>query len=213
MPRLRRFSQTLVGLLALLIVASCAQDRTGPLEPEVQPSLAGSVGGAVGGTVDKVGGTVGGTVDGLGGTVGGTLDQAVGGVVNTANTLLLQCSPLPYSAVTKVIGPAGGTITVGPHTIVFPAGAVKTLTAITGEVISGRVNSVRFSPAGLEFPTGSRPQLTMSYANCVPLPLPKKIAYTTELLSILEVLESLDDAARMKVSARLDHFSRYAVGY
>lgn len=187
MRRLRRLSQTLLSLFAILVVASCTQDRSSPLEPQ-QPAMQP------------------GLIDGL-----------VGGVVTTvtkvATGLLLQCSPLPYSSTTKVIGENGGTITVGPHTIEFPKGALDRNTRITAEVISDRVNSVRFSPEGLEFPRKSRPELTLSYANCIPLPLPKKVAYTSETLSILEVLKSVDSALRKEVSADLDHFSRYAVSY
>jgi hypothetical protein len=55
----------------------------------------------------------------------------------------------------------------------------------------------------------------MSYANCfgAALPLPRRIAYTTDLLAILEFLLSVDDLASRRVSADLDHSSRYAVAW
>jgi hypothetical protein len=78
-------------------------------------------------------------------------------------------------------------------------------------VVSGLVNSVRLHPHGLEF---ARPAvLVMGYDNCRGILAPKKIAYTNELLEILEVLRSLDRPGAAQVEARIDHFSRYAVAW
>lgn len=127
--------------------------------------------------------------------------------------ILLQCAPLPYSAQTVVIGPGGGAIAFGPHALVVPPGALANAVAIKAEVVSGKVNSVRFQPEGLRFAIPAA--LTMSYRNCSGLGmlLPKKIAYTTELLSILELLQSVDQAGQKVVVGKLNHFSRYAVAY
>jgi hypothetical protein len=129
------------------------------------------------------------------------------------NVSLLRCNSLPYSSSSTVIGSAGGALQVGPHRLVVPAGALAADVLITGEVIPGTVNSVRFSPAGLVFRTPA--PLTMSYGNCPLarlLPL-KKIAYTNEGLGILSVLPSLDNLGASEVTGRLDHFSRYAISY
>lgn len=145
--------------------------------------------------------------------LGGLLDGTLGLVTNTLNSTisLLTCSPQPYRTTTKTIGAAGGTITVGSHRLVVPRGALKGNVAITAEQMSGRVNSVRFSPEGLHF---ERPtELTMSYDNCINLPLPKRIAYTDEGLNILELLLSRDAQRKQTVSGPVDHFSRYAVAY
>jgi hypothetical protein len=135
---------------------------------------------------------------------------SLGGLVNG----LLACRPLPADSTRQLIGPAGGTIRVGPHTLVFPRGAVPAPITISAVAPSATVNSVILSPHGLQF-TGPRPQLTMSYANCSLLPrlLPHRIAYTNDLLAILEVLNSVDNLFRSQVSAPLDHFSRYAVAW
>ena len=102
----------------------------------------------------------------------------------TTETGLLACSDLPYAAVTQVIGPAGGTINVGPHTLVIPAGALERTVTIRAVIDTGLgrqtrlvkppkagnpkkdfvgVNAVRFKPK-LKFQTPA--YLTMSYANC-----------------------------------------------
>jgi hypothetical protein len=78
---------------------------------------------------------------------------------------------------------------------------------------SDPVVSVSFAPEGLTFARPAR--LTLSYAQCPLLPslLPKHIAYTTNLLEILQLLTSVDDLLHRNVSAGLDHFSRYAVAW
>lgn len=149
----------------------------------------------------------------LGDAIGG-LVQTVGKVVNG----LVVCKPLPYQANSAMIGPQGGTLQVGPHRIVFPAGALSRMTKITAEIPNDPVASVRFSPEGLKFPANARPALQVSYENCPLINLQallptKSIAYTTEKLSILERLRSFDNPLTRKVSAPLDHFSRYAVAW
>lgn len=126
---------------------------------------------------------------------------------------LLTCRPLPYDSTSATLGPLGGTLRVGPHTLVVPAGALAGPVRITAVQPSDTVNLVRFTPQGLTF---VRPAaLTMSYANCnlLGLLLPKRIAYTTDQLRILEYLLSLDNLAKRQVTGRLKHFSQYAVAW
>ena len=130
------------------------------------------------------------------------------------STGLLSCSALPYASATVTIGPSGGTIKVGPHTLVVPSGALSAPTTITGVIPQGEgVNAVQFRPAGLQFSRSA--SLTMSYANCslLGILLPKRIAYTTDGLQILEYLLSLDNILSRKVTGRVTHFSQYAVAW
>ena len=94
-----------------------------------------------------------------------------------------------------------------------PQGALANRVTITAEVISDNINSVRFSPEGLRFSKSAA--LTLSYSNCFGLGmlLPKQVAYTSESLSILELLQSVDSLAQRRVVGQLKHFSRYAVAY
>lgn len=144
----------------------------------------------------------------LGGTGGGLLGTGVG-------QGLLTCTPLPYSETQQAVGPAGGIIQIGPHTLTIPAGALDSSIVITAQVLSEPVNSVRLEPEGLAFPPGKPARLTLSYANCSLLGqlLPKRIVYTTDLLQILQWLLSVDDPLHRRVSANLEHFSRYAVAW
>jgi hypothetical protein len=127
------------------------------------------------------------------------------------NLNLLGCSPQPYVSRTQVVGTRGGTIVVGTHRLVIPAGALRRNYTIRAEQVTNRVNSVRFSPAGLKF---DRPaKLTLSYANCSPLLLLKRVVYTDELLRILELIPSLDNLRTKTVTGDIRHFSRYAVAW
>ncbi|HYF38212.1 MAG TPA: hypothetical protein VD930_00895 [Gemmatimonadales bacterium] len=142
------------------------------------------------------------TVDDLTGTVTGTLGSV---------TDLLTCTPQPYAVIQQSIGPNGGVLRVGTHTLKIPGNAVQGTVLITAEQIPGSTNSVRFSPEGLRF---LKPvELTMTYDNCALVLLQKKIVYTDENLKILEVLRSLDLLRKKEVQAEIDHFSRYAVAY
>ena len=129
-------------------------------------------------------------------------------------TGLLQCSALPAASATQTIGPEGGSIAVGPHVLRIPAGALDNPTTITATLDNDRgVNGVRFQPEGLQFDTPA--YLTMSYANCNLLGrlLPKRIAYTSDLLDILEYLLSLDNLFTKRVTGQVKHFSEYVIAW
>ncbi|HEX9581416.1 MAG TPA: hypothetical protein VF970_09965 [Gemmatimonadales bacterium] len=126
---------------------------------------------------------------------------------------LLTCAPRPSDSVTRTIGSEGGVLQVGPHTLSVPAGALVAPVTIMAVAPSETVNQVRFQPEGLHFQQPA--SLTLSYANCdlLGLPLPPRIAYTTDALAILEYLPSLDHAAAQRVTGELGHFSSYAVAW
>ena len=136
----------------------------------------------------------------------------IGGLLRPVG--LLKCSELPYASETRTIGPAGGSISAGPHTLVIPSGALKQPTDITMSLRTGReVNAVHFEPEGLQFERSAA--LTMSYANCDLLGklLPKRIAYADDALSIISYLLSFDNLWGKRVTGKLDHFSDYVVAW
>jgi hypothetical protein len=136
----------------------------------------------------------------------------LGGILNTLQNLhLLSCSPQPYASRTQVVGVNGGTILVGTHKLVIPAGALSRDYTIRAEQVTYRVNSVRFFPEGLRFAKPAK--LTLSYSNCSPLLLLKRVVYTDELLRILELIPSLDNLRTKTVTGDIRHFSRYAVAW
>jgi len=140
-------------------------------------------------------------------------------------TDLVPCSALPDQSVTEVIGPEGGKISVGPHMLLIPPGALKRRVSITAQVhfrprgLTGKaglqVNAVGFKPK-LKFETPA--YLLMSYANCDPAYLtsllPKQIVYSNAALNIILEDEASDDYPDAKlVAAWIDHFSSYAVAW
>lgn len=141
--------------------------------------------------------------------------ELLGTLTKTVSDLtLLKCTPMPDAEASATIGPAGGVIQVGPHTLSIPAGALSDWVTITAEAPSDTVNYVHFEPQGLQF--SKKATLTMSYANCGLLSslTPKEIVYTTDdLLTILDVLQSVDDPLNAKVTAKLKHFSEYAMAW
>ncbi|HZE74950.1 MAG TPA: hypothetical protein VE091_06545 [Gemmatimonadales bacterium] len=195
---MRSWIRPLVSMLvvvALLAVAtSCTSDNslTGPASPEAsQPTAQPSQGP----TPDLLLGTI--------------LDPALQTVLGTLQ--LLTCSPQPYVLTKAVVGPAGGTIAVGAHRLVIPAGALSAPTAISAEQVRGTTNSVRFQPEGLRFAKPAT--LTLNYNNCLLPPLTKRVVYTDERLRVLEVIPSLDLRLTRSVNGFIGHFSRYAVAY
>jgi hypothetical protein len=187
MFRMRSLLALGLSLTALVTAISCGSDLP-TAEPAIQASGAGT---------DNL------TLP--------LLDPAKG----LLNLGLLACRPLPYAITRQVVGPAGGTVRVGKHTLVIPAGALQAATTITAEQPTDPVASVRFSPEGLQFAGNHSPKLTLDYSNCPlgRLQILKRIAYTTERLNILSFLLSLDNILLSRISANIQHFSRYAVAW
>jgi len=177
--------RSLVAAAVLALVSSCTS-TDGPTEPSSAPP------------------TPSARLGGGGGLLGTGLGEG-----------LLTCTPLAYTSVQQTVGPEGGLIQIGPHSLAVPAGALDSSVVITAVIASESVNSVQFQPEGLVFASGHPARLTMSYANCSLLGqlLPKKIVYTTDLLQILQWLLSLDDPLHQRVSADAQHFSRYAIAW
>jgi hypothetical protein len=191
-----RISAFALAAMLAAFSASCSSDAL-PTAPSSQASQANQP------QVDPLLGLpLEGILDGLGGATG-SLGQ------------LVTCKPQKYAYDSKMIGPWGGTLRVGKHTFYVPAGALDSYVRITAEAPEGNVVSVRFKPEGLKFDRRHEPVLTLDYSDCglVRNLLPKRIAYTDEKLSILSILESLDNLLARRVSARIEHFSRYAVAW
>jgi hypothetical protein len=126
---------------------------------------------------------------------------------------LLECSPLPAVTATQTIGPAGGALQVGPHSLTIPPGALSGPVTITATAPTGTVNSIEFQPEGLTF--AQHASLAMSYANCGAPgpPAARRIVFTDDALTILETLVSVDSRSTRTVVTQLRHFSHYAVAY
>jgi hypothetical protein len=130
--------------------------------------------------------------------------------VSLSGLTLYRCPTDGYGSVTKQIGPEGGTIQVGPHYLVIPAGALSSTLTITATAPAGDYVKVDFLPEGLRFSKSAA--LILSYAHCSgPPPLLPKVVYLSDLLRILEVLDALHSNQSKSVTAKIRHFSGYAI--
>lgn len=123
---------------------------------------------------------------------------------------LYGCSTTGFGSVTQNIGPLGGTIAVGPHTLVVPPGALSSTVAITATAPAGDHVEVDFKPTGLRFSQAATLTLSYRYCNVLPQPL-LKIVYVDDYSTILELLPSLGDLLNETVTASIGHFSGYAL--
>jgi hypothetical protein len=135
----------------------------------------------------------------LGGTVTGLLSKIT----------LYRCSTPSFGSVTQNVGPTGGLVRVGPHSLMIPPGALDRTVAITASTKAGDVVKVDFQPEGLRFTSPAT--LRLSYAHCDRAPFLPSIAYVDNLLSILELLPALNDLGTDRVTTKLRHFSGYAI--
>lgn len=217
--KIDRHLSRLLGVVLALAVAACGSDRT---QPTAAVSSVASSEAQLNATLNSERARTANAAlasiaryDSLKSSYAADLGGLLSGTTNLINALLVQCRPLPYASDVERIGPAGGVLRAGPHTLVIPPGALREPTVITMEAPTAPRAQVTFRPHGLTFTGWSKPVLNLSYEHCsgVGMLLPKKIVYTDDLLKILETLISLDLRGDKSVSARLEHFSSYVVAY
>lgn len=143
-------------------------------------------------------------------TAPGNLEFAVS---RTKPVAFTQCRPTPYAGSSAWIGPKGGRIRAGGHTLFVPAGALKTNTLITMESPAGSINRVSLGPEGLVFDPRYPAHLVMSYDNCAVTQTDprQQIVHVDEYLTILEMTPSVTDPVALTVDGLLFHFSDYAL--
>lgn len=219
--RIDRHLSRLLGVVLTLAVAACGSDRTQPtaaVSPTVEASAA-ELNATLNAERARTASAALASMPVYDSLVASYSPNLIGNIVvgatNVLQGVLLQCKPLPYASDVEQVGPAGGILRAGPHTLVIPPGALSKNTVITMESPVGPIAQVKFKPHGLKFGNWSKPALTLSYSHCSGLGmiLPKQIVYTDDLLKILETLISLDLRENQSVSAPLSHFSSYVVAY
>lgn len=124
---------------------------------------------------------------------------------------LIVCTLQPEQRSSATIGPNGGTLSFGPHSLVIPKGALRAPTRITADAVRGYHARVEFSPSGLQFDVPAT--VTLSYAKCAVSKAPVQVVYMQSDTTVTETEPSHDDRDERSVSARIKHFSSYAVAY
>ncbi len=153
---------------------------------------------------------------------------SIGGGANT-DTGLVVCSQT-YDSASKVFGPRGDTLHVGPHVLWVDSLSLTDTVTITVVAPAGSVRWARFQPEGLVFKPGfyataqgvnAGAALYTNYKDCaVALSATLRIAQVTDSLSILGYLQTWVQAKKNSwsqgnqyVVGLLPHFSNYAVAY
>jgi hypothetical protein len=110
----------------------------------------------------------------------------------------------------KVIGPAGGTVTFGPHSLIVPAGALSVPTPITAATLHGDTLAVTFGPSGLQFKQPAT--LVLSYKHCTVQPADTLsiVLVNNKMTQLIQMVPSHDKKLKQAVEGPIQHFSVYA---
>jgi hypothetical protein len=127
-----------------------------------------------------------------------------------------RCTPQPSASGSARIGPNGGIVRAGRHSLKIPAGALKRAILITMDAPSDSLNYVVFGPEGLTFDPAHLPTLEMSYRNCAVKDHPElslEIVYTNDdMTAVLDTtLATSADTLNATFGAQLRHFSKYVL--
>lgn len=115
-----------------------------------------------------------------------------------------------YVSGAKVIGPAGGTVVFGPHSLIVPAGALSTPTPITAATLHGDTLAVTFGPSGLQFKQPAT--LVLSYQHCTVKPTDTLsiVLVNNQMTEMIQMVPSRDKKLKQAVEGLIQHFSVYA---
>lgn len=117
----------------------------------------------------------------------------------------LQCSVLQPLSGSALIGPSGGVLTVGPHRLIVPAGALTSDVTISATVPADTMIKIDFEPHGLHFkkPAG----LILDASSCGTVP---NAVYLDEIGGDEHIVATYSNWWHA-IAAPIDHFSGYAL--
>lgn len=111
---------------------------------------------------------------------------------------------------TERIGVRGGKVSVAGVSLYVPAGALRSSVAITAHVLPTTSASVQFLPEGLQFAAPAT--LTLQYSKCDTPIFGVNVVYV-QADTVTEVEPSNNHPLFKFVTAKIGHFSSYAVAY
>lgn len=108
------------------------------------------------------------------------------------------------------IGPAGGTVAFGPHSLIVPEGALKFPTWISAAALHGDTLAVTFGPSGLQFKKPAT--LVLSYKQCAAQPADALsiVLVNNKMTELIQMVPSNDKTQNQTVEGQIQHFSVYA---
>ena len=184
----RRIVSVLVASLALTLFACRANDSTSPL---------------TGASAHRIGRRS--TEEHIPGA-----ERPAGSFESNGSGQLLACSRREQRFGMAIIGPSGGTLTIGRDRLIVPAGALLAPTFITATIPADTIASIHFEPEGLQFkkPAG----LVLDAEGCSALSEHPSILYLDDDGNILERIDATFSNWWHTVAAPINHFSVYAIG-
>lgn len=132
---------------------------------------------------------------------------------------LLECETAESVADTVAIGSAGGTISIGGTSVVFPAGALLDGTNVTLTIPASRYVEIDITTDGQNqfLDPLLRPIVTISYARCNRSDLLFKLMSAwyidSDTKALLDKMPSFDNKLTSSVTFRASHFSGYAIAF
>jgi hypothetical protein len=129
---------------------------------------------------------------------------SVDGVVD--RIALINCIPRTSATGSASIGPAGGTIWIGPHRLTIPAGALDEKVDISGTVPADKPFEIDLQPHGLQFRKAAG--LVLDVTSCLDVPA---IVYLIDEYTQSPPIEATYSTLWHTVACPIWHFSGYAI--
>ncbi|HET9425810.1 MAG TPA: hypothetical protein VFO55_10595 [Gemmatimonadaceae bacterium] len=118
----------------------------------------------------------------------------------------INCVPRVSSQGSALIGPAGGTLWIGRHRLIVPAGALTKKVLISGTVPEGRPFEIDLQPHGLEFRKAAG--LLLDASSCTDVPT---IVYLVDQYSVSPPIAAIYSNWWRMIACPIWHFSGYAI--
>ena len=120
----------------------------------------------------------------------------------------LNCVPKEAAEGSAEIGPVGGTLQIGPHRLVIPAGALDKKVLISGTIPKGRSFDIDLQPHGLQFRIAAG--LVLDASSCTDVPA---IVYIIDQYTVSDPIEATYSEWWKTIAAPIWHFSGYAIAF
>src|SRR3954470_8891925 len=120
----------------------------------------------------------------------------------------LNCTPREYARGSAVIGPRGGTLYIGTHRLIVPAGALRRRVLISGTVPAGKPFEINLQPHGLQFHKAAG--LILDASSCVDIP---PIVYLIDQVDVSPPIRAVYSNWWHTFASPIWHFSGYAIAF
>lgn len=125
---------------------------------------------------------------------------------SSGNFRSINCVPKESATGSAVIGPTGGTLWIGTHRLIVPAGALSENVEVSGSVPEGKPFEVDLQPHGLQFRKAAG--LILDASSCTDVP---SIVYLIDQETVSEPIEATYSTWWHTIACPIWHFSGYAI--